>query len=245
MRKKIFIILFIQLSLTNCKEERMEIKLNNVELSNGKYVETKDLTEEQFNSILKESDKVERIYNDITLSDSSITIYEINNDTIIVSSDGYYSLYKNIADLRLVIHDYEGYEGNGIELLYKKNIYKDKFPLSVDSIITNYLFSLDMKFNEHYTLKEIDKVIPNYENKYFLEYVALVGKEIISNYNGSWEMRLSNDGETWNPYIVVNNQQIDLIAYVYEDIFENNYKLIECYNSIKEIIEFRNDSSDL
>src|SRR5690606_36244608 len=103
----------------------------------------------------------------------------------------------------------------------------------------NYLFSLDKKFNDDYTLNEVDDVISNYENKYFLEYVALIGKEIISNYDGFWEMRLSNDGETWNPYIVVNTQQIDLIAYVYEDIFENNYKLMECYNSIKEVIESR------
>lgn len=217
----------------------MDIKLNKVELSTGVYVETKDITKEKFNSIINNSAKVERIYNDITLSDNNIIIYEINDTTILVTSDGYYSIYNNLEDLRLVINDYEECSINGIELLFNKNVYKEKFPLFVDDIVTNFIQSLEKRNFKNYTLKEIDGEISHYESKFLLEYVTLIGKEIISNYGGRWEMKLSNDGETWNPYLIVYEKQIDLVAYVNEDIFENNLELMESYNSIKTVIEYR------
>ena len=239
MRNFFYIFIII---IVGCQqnEKNMNIKFKKNKLSNGESIESSSINEVQYLKYLKDL-KLKRIYNSLTTDDPELLLYELPDGNILVSSDGYNTIYKNLNDLIKVINDYTP---QGIEILHGLNPYKDKFPENVNDLISeiwndlglnvdekNYLDALDISINK--TEKEI------FDQKHFINYIALIGDKLINQYGGEWKMILSSDGETWNPYIVVNNINVDIVAYMYEDIIVNGDTLKNSYLSISDVINYR------
>lgn len=246
--KKYFIVRFF--FLINCnKNENMNLIFNEVQINDGTKIKTIDLTDQEYKNILeKESKNLKRLFNSITIEDSSIIIYEISEGNILVSSDGYHSVYKNIEDLHKVINDYDS---NGIEILLNINIYGDKFPNFTNHLIVDLYSSLiyEFKKNESHNLdvlcNKISKIdnVKKFNKDKFLNYIALIGEMILSQYDGKWEMKLSNDKTTWNPYLIVNGSKIDIVSYLNEDVIEGNKDIKLTFKSINDIINLRDVNS--
>ena len=95
-------------------------------------------------------------------------------------------------------------------------------------------------------MEQIDKRISKlpdadaFNEDHMINYVALIGEIIIKNYGAKWDMQLSGDGSTWNPYLRVNDQQLQFFTFLYEDIFlnsgTNKHVVLSVYKTAEEII---------
>lgn len=243
MRKYFFLSFLL---LINCKNnEIMNYNLNEVELSDGVVVRTTDLTDKQYKEILINDKEIKRIYNNITISEPDILIYEMSTGDILVSSEGYHSIYNKIEDLIKVMDDYDE---KGHEILLNKNSFKQDFPSHVAQMEITFLNELGInKFSdEKLDLNLIDNRINSLQNKdafirqHFLELIAVVGNKIVKENDGIWEMLLASDNKTWNPYIIIQKKKIDITSYLYEDIVLENRGVNYCYKSVNDIIQRKN-----
>jgi hypothetical protein len=220
----------------------MELKFDIAKLSNGEQIETIDLSTKQYNDTLKKYKNLKRVYNAITIAEPEIVIYEMEDSHILVSSDGYHSIYKSLNDLIKVMNDFDG---QGIEILSDINVYGENFPIHTSKLINELYVLLDYNSKEQLKcdldvldnkIKIIKNINKDFNDNNLLKYIALVG-EIITNENGGhWKMYLSKDNKTWNPYIVVDNNNIDIVSYAYEDMIQNNNGLKHLKESIVDII---------
>ena len=55
--------------------------------------------------------------------------------------------------------------------------------------------------------------------KYFLNFVALLGEITIKNCSASWDLQLSDDGVTWNPFLKIQKKSIPIFSRLYETVF--------------------------
>jgi hypothetical protein len=242
---RIYILLLIIFCIYSCKNNNdMELKFDKAKLSNGDEIETIDLNDKQYSDTLKTCKNLKRVYNSITINEPEIIIYEIDNGNILVSSDGYHSVYKSLDDLIKVMNDFDE---NGIEILSTLNKFNENFPLHTKELINELYRSL------HYNPKEqldcdldaLNSKIINTENtkdfneKNILNYIALIGEIIINEYGGNWEVNLAKDNKTWNPYLIIDNNKIDIISYTYEDMIETDKGLKHLKGSIIDIINSR------
>lgn len=164
---------------------------------------------------------------------------------ILVSSEGYHSIYNKIDDLVKVMDDFDE---SGHEILLNKNSFKQDFPNYIEQMESAIFKELDLHklSNEDVDLNLIDKKINSLKNKdqfirqHFLELIAVVGDKIVKENDGIWEMVLASDNKTWNPYIIINKKKIDITSYLYEDIVLESRGINYCYKSISDIIERRN-----
>jgi hypothetical protein len=246
MRK--YILLIMLFFIYSCKNKsNMEIKFEKAQLSNGVEIETIALNDKQYKDILNKNKNLKRIYNSITANDSEIIIYEMENNDILVSSDGYHSIYKSLEDLVRVINDFD--EG-GIEILSTTNKFNQDFPCHTEELIKNLCTSLGYKPVEqiNYDLTILDKKIRmnndirDFNEKHILNYIALIGKIINNEYGGKWEMCVAKDNKTWNPFLIIDNNKIDIVSYTYEDLVENNNGLVHLKESIIDIINSRRNT---
>lgn len=246
---KKYILLIISFYICSCNNKNdMELKFDKAKLSNGEEIETIDLNTKQYNDTLKTIKNLKRVYNSITKSEPEIIIYEMDNGHILVSSDGYHSIYKNLDDLIKVMNDYDG---GGVEILSTLNQFDGNFPIHTSKLIDDLFISLDYHPKEQLNcdLGLLNNKINNihdakiFNEKMILNYIALIGEIIIKEHHGYWEMRLAKDNKTWNPYLVIDNRKIDIVSYAYEDMIQSNNGLKHLKESIVDIINFRNGDS--
>jgi hypothetical protein len=226
----------------------MELKFDKVKLSNGNEIETIDLNDKQYNDTLKTYKNLKRVYNSITINEPEIIIYEMDSGNILVSSEGYHSVYKSLDDLIKVMNDFDG---EGIEILSTLNEFNENFPLHTKKLINELYESLDCNPKEQLNC-DLDilnnkirntKNIKDFNEKKILNYIALIGEIVIHEHGGNWVMCLAKDSKTWNPYLVIDNNKIDIVSYTYEDMIENNNGLKHLKESIVDIINSRRGKS--
>lgn len=235
----------MSLYICSCNNKNdMELKFDKAKLNNGEEIETIDLNDKQYNDTLKKYKNLKRIYNSITIAEPDIIIHEMDDSYILVSSDGYHSIYKSIDDLIKVMNDFDG---GGIEILYALNKYGENFPNHTNQLIDELFGALNYNTNEQLNcdFEVLEKKINNLENvkdfneKNILNYISLVGEIVLNKYHGHWQMDIAKDNKTWNPYLVIDNDKIDIVSYAYEDMVQSNNGLTHLKESITDIIDSR------
>jgi len=78
-----------------------------------------------------------------------------------------------------------------------------------------------------------------FKRRYFINLIALVGEVYISAGKAKWEMKISGDSVTWNPYLIIKKQEVNFFVYLYEDVFlvsaNKERGLLEIYETIGDI----------
>ncbi|MDD1524991.1 hypothetical protein [Riemerella anatipestifer] len=235
---------FIVLSCNNNNNNNNNNMENNwklFKLNSGEEIYSIELNKKQYETIMKDSLKFKDISDNFHFTSLDSKVYQMPNGNILSSDDGYYTIFKNINDLKKLINDFS--DSNGSEILNKLNPYGENFSnysnnLADDIInVTNAVGNNDVD-----KLKAIDFFINTHIEykscKYLINYIALIGNMILKKYNGTWETELATDRETWNPYLKIEGKRYDLITYVYEDvILSDRSSLLLSYQSLCDIIE--------
>lgn len=219
--------------------------MDRIVLKDGNSIACESLSKEDFDKRVIQS-KIQPIaeYKD----KYSIDVFEISKKEVLVKEGNYYTLYYSLADLDSVLKGSNVVE-EGKEILYGKNPYGEEFSKKTEKLINQLDILLNLQSVKSLSpsyLELVDKKINALDNSQvffeenFINIVALIGEAIIEKHHASWDMRLSNDKITWNPYLKINNQHIDFFSFLYEDIFiEKNIKncIPEIYQTTIEIIE--------
>ncbi|TWP30210.1 hypothetical protein ETU08_06525 [Apibacter muscae] len=213
-------------------------------LINKEKVDYIELTTKQFEKIMQDSSNFQILKPDF----SSASVYKLSSGNILVSEEGYHTLYRNVDDYRKIVDDYNeiiSNHGNNIEILYGQNIYNDKFPEKTKFLVKELLGELDIDTKSVLSidlLREVEeKAIKS--NKIYeiniINFIAIVGETVLKDYKGEWRMELSKDGETWNPFLLIEGKRIEITSYVYEDLMDREEpNLILSYQTIKDILTF-------
>ncbi|MBO9204219.1 MULTISPECIES: hypothetical protein [Niastella] len=199
--------------------------MESIELNNGQKINCKSLTKIEYNSLLKDTvgGIVERIW-----TQYNIAVHQLKNGQVVVEENSYYTLYDNLEDVDKVLLNAVG-NSNGSEILAGKNIYGAKFPEEVPVLIKQLCQILDINYtsSNEQLLKDIDAKVnrladpQQFRESHLIHFIALIGDVIIRKYSAEWKMELASDGTTWNPYLIINNQDVQFFVYLYEDIFIN------------------------
>lgn len=214
--------------------------MDKIELSNGKSIVCKSLTEIEFEALLKQG--VPKQFNSFK-DKYEIDVYQLLNKEVIVKEGDYYTWYNNLDDLNKVLDDASG---SGIEILHNNNIYGETFPNFTDTLINELLSELNIenrKFDKD-LLNAIDikvsklKDPKSFRKKHLLHFIVIIGETLIKDGYGMWSMELASDGITWNPYLKIKDHNINYFIYLYEDIYMDNAgnMLLETYETVKAII---------
>lgn len=173
-----------------------------------------------------------------------VTAYKIDDAKVIVEESGRYALYPSMNILLNVLKNYKGSYKRSI--LFDKNPYGKNFPDMVGTIVTQLFDDLDIDpdvLNREDVLIKLDNAILKNRNelffeKYFLGFIALIGKYSLQEFKGRWQMVLSDDKVTWNPFIEINNQKVYFADYIREDFFnlKERKPFTEAFETVRHII---------
>ena len=242
---RFFFIIFIVLISCNSMKKNNPVEIDRIELKDGSSIKCKSLSKQDF-------DKRVTQYNIQPIAEYktkySIDVFEISKQEVLVLESNYYTLYYSLSDLDAVLNGSNVVE-DGREILYGKNPYGVDFPKNTEKLINQLGLLLHLQSVKNLSpnyLEEINKKINALDNPQvffegkFINIVALIGEAIREREHASWDMKLSDDKITWNPYLKINNQNVNFFSFLYEDIFiENNTKncIPEIYQTAIGIIE--------
>ena len=216
-----------------------------IELTNGMSIPCKGLTDHEYNLYFESSNK---IYIPHFFDTFGVFVYEINSTCFVLRNEDYYTLYYSFEDIEMVLSE----DCTTTQILLNKNPFHSEFIDNINFLITQMVETLNIENSingEGLCLQIIQKIdilnnAGDFKKKHFLNLIALIGNEIIHIYDVSWNMILSEDGVTWNPYIKVNTngKNIPIFVYLYEDIFEIDDPedmLEETYEHICYVVKMR------
>lgn len=246
MRKYIYSIIYVLCLLISCNQSKQKKEMDTIELSNGLSIKCQSLTKSEYEILLKESigDSIHRLKERY-----GVDVHQLKNNKVIVKEEDYYTLYYSLDDLDKVLLDASG-ASQGSEILLNKNPYGKSFSDSTNMLIKELLSSLSLAYKDpdERVLKIIeDRVnsLPNaesYKKEHIMHFIAVVGEVLKKKYAASWDMILSSDGITWNPYMIIKGYQIQFFTYLYEDVFLGSsvhYSfLTEVCETIDEIVKY-------
>jgi hypothetical protein len=220
--------------------------MSSIVLTSGKKIRCKAITKTEYDKLKKASvggiiDKLKEKYD--------IETYVLKTGQAIVAEKDYYTLYNSLDDLKLVLNDASA--GNqGVEVLRNVNIYGSDFPGQTSNLVRQLCVDLDAPFEQFdmNLLSLIDQKISDlrdpesFNEDHLINYIALIGEVVKEKYHGTWDMQLASDGQTWNPYLQINNERVQFFTYLYEDIVLNYHNgnrhiIIEIYKTVEDIIK--------
>lgn len=211
-------------------------------LSDGSCIKYKVLDDDHYSQIILDTTKID-------LSDQysleGLTIYKFKN-LIIVKDEFNVVMYYSEVDYNKVLDDYSE---DGLEILNGLNVYNELFPERINDIIINLFGNLNLPIPskiEVSHLNLIDSIINSKEDsvlevrKNFMGIIAVIGELINQKKGTSWKMILSDDNKTWNPYLILGNDEISFFEYIYEDVFVdfNELSTYEVYHTVLDIIYY-------
>lgn len=198
---------------------------NYIQLSDSIIIEYEEL------SIKNTQELIRTLHGELILdlSTDKRKAYLLENGKVLVVYDKQAFLYNSQADIVKLLN---GPKSRSI--LNGLNPYNERFPEKVSTLINNLLLFLDISFDSiklnDYFLRMVDTqivhLIDSEEKKaseimsYTLHFIALAGEVYKSTYGGHWQMVQADDG-TWQPYIIHDNQEVDLFVWIYDSINEN------------------------
>jgi len=192
-----------------------------IEFNDGTFSFGKDLSKIEFLA------KVEgHSYVPIYREKYGIEVYNIGKE-ILVADNNYYSQYESLKDFEKVLLQRDD-PIKGREIMFKKNEFGEDFPKHTKELIKILFIELSLYQDEKIDLLLLEKIenkivaIDNplfFYRKYFLHFVSLLGEITIKYCSASWDLELSNDGMTWNPFLKIQNKSIPIFSYLYETLF--------------------------
>ncbi|WP_374950020.1 hypothetical protein [Mucilaginibacter sp.] len=217
--------------------------MDSIELNDGTLVECTYLTETQF--VKLKSNVVQGAIESFKIKYQA-EVYQFPDGSVIASKDGIYVQFNSLDDLKSVLDD-TNEDQIVTSILHNKNPFGELFPNHTFQLIRQLTDSLQMPEGEPVNaqlLKDIDSKIsdlPNpsiFKKKFFINLVAVVGEVICKEHNIKWRMILSDDKQTWHPYLYTPKKPIEFFSYLYEDIYESNRQgsiLFEAYQTANDI----------
>ena len=228
-------------SISSCKLNSKTEKMDNIELSNGIFIKCKSLSFNEFETLklTVSGGPIEKFRKQF-----GVEVYQLNNQDVIANEVDYYMLFDNVDDVERVLVDNQ--TSHGTEILSNKNPFGKDFPNHTHSLIKELTDALSVKYvqSDEQLLKDLDYKLdglPNiseFKKKHLLNFIAVIGEVLLKENKSEWEMILSSDGKTWNPYLRSTGRPIEFFTYLYEDIYTNgNLKssLFEVYQTVVEI----------
>ncbi len=222
--------------------------MDRIELNNGMTIKCQMLNKIEFYQILKENNGI--LLEKYSISFEQLEVYELSNKNVLVKEDDYYTLYYSLSDLDSVLANASDF-ASGQVILLNKNPYGKDFPNHTSKLIQELLQNLNIPTNlpiNKDILKLVDTEIfkingyQNFERDHFIHLIAIVGEVLKNDFNANWEMNLSSDGKTWNPYLKIKGNDFEFFTYLYEDIFLTEKRkepvLLETYLTVNAIVNF-------
>lgn len=217
-----------------------------IELSNGTSIQCKALSAAEYKRLLKgaNAERIERY-----ALHYEIDVHKVDEKTILVRENDYYTLYFSLNDLDNVLMD--AASGNtGKEIMLNKNKYGSDFPANTGALIRQLCDALQMEYvqvSPEFLAALDDKMdaLKNpveFKRKYFLNLIAVVGEAFNAKHQAAWEMVQAEDGVTWNPFIKIRGEHIQCFVYLYEDVFiasDNTRNLLsEIFKTMDDIQKY-------
>jgi len=236
------VLLLCFIVIISCKNKHQNKKMDNIELSDGTFVQCKSISFEEFDALKLNAlgGPIRKFKNEF-----NVEVYLLNNKEVIANENGYFMLFKNQNDVEKVFSDAHQ-SSHGAEILNDKNPFGKSFPEHANILIRELSDTLGVKYvqPDEKLLKELDyklSMLPNgsvFRKKHLLNFIAVIGEVLLKKYKTEWEMILSSDGKTWNPYIRTESRPIEFFTYLYEDIYinENSETLLtEVYETVNDV----------
>ncbi|TFF29742.1 hypothetical protein [Mucilaginibacter psychrotolerans] len=216
--------------------------MDNIELSNGSFIKCKSLSLDEFDSLRLNAleGPIGKFKNQF-----GVDVYKLKNEEVIANDNGYYMLFNNTDDVEKVLMDANN-SSQGTEILSNKNPFGKDFPNHTEALIKELSDTLGVKYvqpNEQ-LIRDLDSKLsklPNaseFKKRHLINFIAVIGEVLLRKYKTEWEMVLSSDTKTWNPYLRSTNRPIEFFTYLYEDIYikENHERLLtEIYETVNDI----------
>ena len=228
---KYFRILISIIIFTSCASNVKEKhRMEKTELNNGQSIYSKELSNAEYNRLI--SDSACKLISKYKI-DFGIDVYVNQKKEVIVNENGYYTFYNKIEDLEQLLNNHNP-EQQGAEVLLNLNPYGKNFPSLANELITALSDSLKISskdFNGSIDFNYINSVEyeisrlsqPNqFYKQNFIKIIALIYSSLIKEYGATWNMQLGDDGITWNPYIKIRNESLEIFTNLYEDVFLND-----------------------
>lgn len=198
--------------------------MENIELSDGTIVTGKSLDFETFSKLKKESIYSEPITN--IQKAFNVEAYQLKGK-VVANDRGYCMLFDSLEDLEKVLQDFNP---SGAEIMQHKNPYGKEFPDHAHVLIENLIRELHIEPTRVVDEKLLPKVdaklngmkSTEFKKKHFIHLIALVGEVLKSTGGIDWEMKLSSDGQTWNPYMKRDKKTFEFFVNLYQDIYIRN-----------------------
>lgn len=242
MIKITMMILFCFFVISSCKRKNQTKKMDNIELSDGSFVKCKSLSFNEFEALRLNAlgEPIGKFKNQF-----GVEVYQLNNDEAIANDGGYYMLFDNTNDVEKVLVDAHQ-SSHGTEILSNKNPFGKDFPNHTNILIKELSDTLGVKYiqPDEQLLKDLDyklSKLPSaseFKKKHLINFIAVIGEVLRKKYKTEWEMVLSSDAKTWNPYLRSNSRPIEFFTYLYEDVYikENTELLLtEIYETVNDI----------
>jgi hypothetical protein len=240
--KATMVILLCFFVISSCKRKYQTEKMDNIELSDGSFIKCKSLDLNEFNRLrlLTLEGPVDKFKHRF-----GVEVYKLKNEEVIADDNGYYMLFNNTDDLEKVLMDANN-TSQGTEILSNKNPFGKDFPNHTKALIQELSDTLGVKYvqPDEQLIKELDYKLgklpdaPEFKRRHLLNFIAVIGEVLLRKYKTEWQMVLSADAKTWNPYLRSANRPIEFFTYLYEDIYikENHgHLLTEVYETVNDI----------
>ncbi len=256
MKSKFYLSsIFVFLLLNSCKEAGNDTSKNFKNANSMKeeksffITDVKNARHEVFRITPEIVEKM-KIEGKMSFCDSVYEKYNLNafkleDGKVIVQESNKYALYPSIDVLLDVLKGYTGPHKK--EFLDGRNPFGKNFPVEVDHIISKMLrdFGINLDMSKRDILKKLDSVIVKNRDNDFLDrnllgFIALIGKYNIEEFGGKWEMELADDRRTWNPSILINNQKVYFVSYIWEDFLDYrvNNPATEVFETVGDVIRY-------
>lgn len=193
-----------------------------IEFNDGTFSFAKGLSKNEF------LEKVRGLNYEIIYKEQfGIEVYYAGKEVLVADND-YYTQYESVQDFEKALSERND-PVKGQEIMFKKNEFGETFPKHTKELIKT-LFSIlslnqDEKIDPLLLLERIENKLTVLDNpllfyrKYFLNFVALLGEIMIEDCSASWDLRLSTDGVTWNPFLQIQKKSIPIFSRLYEALF--------------------------
>ena len=217
-----------------------------ITLRSGTKVYAKLLSEDEFNLKLKVKNTVylekdSKLYN--------LELYLLYDESIAVKGENFFAQYKNIKDVESVMTEFK--DNWSHDILYGNNQYAAEFPSNTRLLIKKLCDTLNISDSINYfsLIKLVDNELAKrndkiFNDKVFINLIALLGEAFIRNNGGKWEMTLADDKYTWQPNIRYRGRIISFYGYIHEDLISSEQKttgLVEIYLTLCDIAKYNVD----
>lgn len=254
MNKKINIVyVFLYMIVSSCMEDSNVKSSKDVEIMKEEksffIKDSRNIRHEIFKVEAFEFEKMKLdgklIFCDQVYQLHGLNAFALADNKVIVQESDKFALYPSLEVLMDVLKGYKGPYSR--ELLEGKNPYHNEFPDKVDELITQMFKKFDLnpkELDKNELLSRLDSIVVKNRDTAFLDshimnFIALIGKYIIEDFKGKWEMVLADDKTTWTPSLVVKNQKVYFVSYIIEDFLNPKVQnpVTEVYETVKDIIK--------